>query len=232
MPDTPAHTLRTFGHALNELRSNVLTMASLTEQNLENAFKGLTSGNIELCNEAIATDEEVNQYEVLIDREGFEILMRFNPVATDLRLVLSGMKVAANLERVSDQAENIAKRARKSLKQAQVPETRMLEPLYEVAIGMLRDSMRAFAEGNIDISLSVKTRDKELDAAHKRAIKELTAIIEAEPAHVKIYLHLIFIIRSLERIGDHSVNICEDTVFMESAADIRHMTVESAVNRL
>ena len=232
MSDPHAHILRSFENALNESRNHVLTMASLTEQNLRNTFNGLVTRNIELCNEAIANDEEVNALEILVDREGFEILMRYNPVASDLRAVLAGMKVANNLERISDQAENIAKRVRKFLKQSQVPETRILEPLYELAMEMFRNSIRAYTEGDLNLSLAVKARDKELNTAHKKAIKELTAIIEAEPSRVRTYLQLIFIVRCLERIGDHAVNICEDAVFMESAADIRHMPVESAASRI
>jgi len=125
----------------------VLTMASVSQQNLDNAIRGLLSRNPELCNEAIAEDDDVNAYERTVDREGFEILMRFNPVATDLREVLSGMKVANNLERISDQAESIARRSRKILKATEVPEIKGIEPIYEMALGIFQDSIKAFSEG-------------------------------------------------------------------------------------
>ena len=115
MADVP-HTFGNFSTALREARNSVLRMASIAEQNLENAVRGLLTRNSELCNEAIVEDDEVNNLERRIDADSFEILMRYNPVASDLREVIAGMKVANNLERVSDEAQNIARRARKILK--------------------------------------------------------------------------------------------------------------------
>ncbi len=232
MPDNaPTHTLANFDAALKGARNNVLTMASIAQQNLENAIRGLFTRNSELCSEAIAEDDEVNSFERVIDREGFEILMRFNPVASDLREVLAGMKVANNLERVSDQAENIARRARKILKAPEVPEIQQIEPIYELAISLLKDSIRSYSEGNMELGISLFERDRELDKVHRKLIKELTKAIERDPSSVKTYLHLIFIVRCLERIGDHAVNIAEDAIFAEKAADVRHLRLEEAAEK-
>ncbi|MCB1065149.1 MAG: phosphate signaling complex protein PhoU [Verrucomicrobiae bacterium] len=225
------HTLGNFENALKAARNNVLTMASIAQQNLEYAIRGLLTRNPELCNEAIAEDDEVNAYERVIDREGFEILMRFNPVAGDLREVLAGMKVANNLERVSDQAESIARRSRKVLKSAEVPEIQQIEALYEMAISLLKDAIRTFSEGDMELGISLFERDQELDKAHRKLIKELTKAIEREPSAVKTYLHLIFIVRCLERVGDHAVNIAEDAIFAEKAADVRHLRLEEAAEK-
>lgn len=228
--NTP-HTLSSFEAALKAARNNVITMASITQQNLENAIRGLLTRNPELCNEAIAEDDEVNTYERMVDREGFEILMRFNPVASDLREVLAGMKVANNLERVSDQAESIARRARKVLKATEIPEVAQIEVVYEQAASILRDSIRAYSEGDVALGLSLMERDRELDKTHRKAIKDLSKIIEREPENVKVYLHLIFIVRCLERVGDHSVNIAEDVIFAERAADVRHLGAAEAAEK-
>lgn len=224
MPDsTHAHTLGSFDAALKECRRNVLTMASVAQQNLANSIEGLLTRNVELCNEAIAEDDDVNTLERTIDREGYEILMRFNPVASDLREVLAGMKVSNNLERVSDQAESIARRARKILKHPDVPEIQQVEALYEMASSLLSDSIKAFSEGNVELGLALMERDRELDKAHRKLIKELTKSIERDTANVKVYLHLVFIVRCLERVGDHAVNIAEDAIFAKMATDVRHL---------
>lgn len=219
-----------FEVALRDARNNVLRMASVAEQNLENAVRGLLNRNQELCNEAIAEDDEVNSLERTIDAESFEILMRFNPVASDLREVIAGMKVANNLERISDEAQNIARRARKMLKHPEVEEARMIEPLYDLAVALLRDSMRSYAEGDTELGLSLYDRDRELDKRHTKVIRELSRRMDNDSGsiHVKAFLHLVFIVRSLERVGDHAVNIAEDGIFLEEATDVRHLGPEKA----
>src|ERR1043166_8356478 len=107
------HILGTFDEALSTLRNNVLMMAGLTERSLERAMKGLFDRNDDLCAATIADDEEIDQLEKQIDKDGVDILLRFQPVASDLRRVVSAMKLSPNIERVADQATNIARRARK-----------------------------------------------------------------------------------------------------------------------
>ena len=229
MPDhLNEHTLGNFETALKEARKRVLTMASVAQQNLENAVRGLLTRNVELCNEAIAEDDDVNAYERVVDREGFEILMRFNPVASDLREVLSGMKVANNLERISDQAESIARRSRKVLKAPEIGEVQSIEPLFHQAHSLFTDSIRTYSERDIELGLSLFERDKVLDKDHRKMIKTLTKAIEEDTGNVKTYLHLIFVVRCLERVGDHALNIAEDAIFAEKATDVRHMDSDEA----
>lgn len=237
MPDSSQasyapHTLGNFEAALKGLRHNVITMASLASQNLSNAIQGLLSRNLELCNDAIAADDEVNSMERTIDREGMEILVRFNPLASDLREVIASMKIASDLERVSDAAESIARRGRKILKYPVVPEALIVEPVYEMAQTMLGDAIRSFTEGDLQLGIGLLERDEALDLAHDKAIKELRRSIERDTAHLKTYLHLIFVVRCLERVGDHSVNIAEDAIFAKKATDIRHMSREDAAAQI
>jgi len=226
------HILGSFENALRDARNNVLRMASIAEQNLEHAVRGLLSRNTELCNEAIAEDDEVNQLERRIDAESFEILMRFNPVAGDLREIIAGMKVANNLERISDEAQSIARRARKVLKHPEISEVALIEPVYEKALSLFRDAMKSYAEGNTELALSLYARDRDLDEAHSNVIRELSERMDRGSGQVKQVLHLIFMVRSLERVGDHAVNIGEDAVFLINAEDIRHLGHKRAGKRL
>ncbi|MFT5469241.1 MAG: phosphate transport system protein [Verrucomicrobiales bacterium] len=223
-----AHLLSAFAESLNELRSAVLSMASVAQHNLEHAIKGLLTRDTAMCNESIAEDDDVDASEKSIDAQGHDLILRFSPVAHNLRQVLSAMKIASNLERASDQAVNIARRARKILKGPELPETREIEPIAEMALSELRDSVKSFAEGDVNLAIAIGDRDAKLDSAHKKLTKRLIASMEQKPDAIKPLLNLIFIVRCLERIGDHAVNIGEDTVFMESATDIRHTEPEAA----
>lgn len=231
MADSP-HILGSFEQALREARNHVMRMASIAEQNLEHAVRGLLTRNAEHCNEAIAEEEEVNQLERRIDADSFEILMRYNPVASDLREIIAGMKVASNLERISDEARNIARRARKLLKHPEIPEAHLIEPVYDLAASILRDAMRAYAEGNTELAISLYARDKELDSAHRDVIRELSKRMDRDAEQVKQFLHLVFMVRSLERVGDLAVNIGEDAVFLINAEDIRHLGARRAAKQL
>ncbi|MDF1812958.1 MAG: phosphate signaling complex protein PhoU [Verrucomicrobiales bacterium] len=217
------HTLGDFEDSLRNTRKEVLTMASVAQQNLGSAVTGLLNRNEDLCNDAIAEDEEVNQLERAIDQRGMEILIRFNPVATDLRMVVAAMKISANLERISDQAENVARRARKVLKKDAVQEVNLIGPIYELAANLLKDAVKSFAEDDANLALTLFERDQVLDKLHRKAIKKYTTLMEEDIENLRTYLNLIFIVRCLERVGDHSVNIGEETVYINQGRSIRHI---------
>lgn len=203
-------------------------MASLSQRNLENVRRGLLERNSDLCNEAVGKDDEVDELERQVDREGMELILRYAPVASDLRQVLRSMKVATDLERVSDQAVGIAKRARKLNKQTEVAATKTMEPVFDLACQLLRDSVRAFSDGNIELARTVIAGDGELDNLHKEVLKQLTSLMEEDLDNLRIYLHLTFVVRFLERVGDHAVNIAEELVFIEGGSDIRHLKASQA----
>src|SRR3954452_12824706 len=130
------HTLGTFEQALENLRNNVMMMASQTERSLNRALKGLMDRDDELCALAIADDEEIDQLEKQIDKDGIDLLLRFQPVASDLRRVVSAMKLSSTLERMADQAVNIARKARKLSRHPALPETDFIEPMFAHAMSM------------------------------------------------------------------------------------------------
>ncbi len=215
------HILKDFDHAMNTLRGEVLTMAGLARVNLERAMQALFDRNLELANAVIADDNEVDELERRVDQLGMDVLVRFHPVASDLRLVVTAMKISMNLERISDHAVNIAKRSRKLCAAPVLPDVNLLEPLYTLADHLLRDAISAFSDRNATLGESLHARDKELDRLHRDATATFGSRIE-ESGRSEEYLHLILIVRSLERVGDMASNIGENAVFLDVAKDIRH----------
>ncbi len=200
------HTLGTFEHALENLRNNVMMMASQTERSLNRALKGLMDRDDKLSALAIADDEEIDQLEKQIDKDGIELLLRFQPVASDLRRVVSAMKLSTNLERMADQATNIARKARKLNKHPALPEILLLTPMQEHAMAMFRDSVDAYVREDAQAARAIIPQDDALE-------------------QLRGYINLMFVARHLERVGDHATNIAEDAVYAVAAEDIRHQQV-------
>ena len=223
------HILGTFDEALAALRNNVLMMSSLTERSLDRAMKGLINRDDNICANAIADDEEIDQLEKQIDKDGVDILLRFQPVASDLRRVVSAMKLSSNLERMADQATTIARRARKLNQHPPLPEVELIKPMYDHAMLMFKDSVDAFVREDVDLGRAVVPRDEKLDDLNRMASHKLVERMAKNPEQLRGYLNLIFIGRCLERVGDHATNIAEDAVYAAAAEDIRHQTVAASV---
>ncbi len=211
------------------MRNNVLMMASLTERNLERAFRGLFDRDEELCNLVIADDEEIDSLEKQVDKDGIELLLRFQPVAIDLRSIIAAMKLSANLERIADQATGIARRARRLNQAPVLAEAGLLERMTSDVTGMLKDSLRAFTDGDLELAGTIKPRDRQLDQTNTEINQQLTDLAQKQPGNIQSYLDLIFIARNIERIGDHATNIAEDAIYVKAAQDVRHVKAEAAV---
>jgi phosphate transport system protein len=225
----PKHILGTFDEALSSLRNNVLMMAGLAERTLDRAVRGLLQRDDNLCTTAIADDEEIDQLEKQIDKDGVDVLLRFQPVASDLRRVVAAMKLSPNIERIADQATNIARRARKLNKHPPLPEIELIVPIQAHAMAMFKDGIDAFVREDVELGRAVVARDKDLDQMNKMASRRLTDRMAEDPKQLRGYLNLIFISRCLERVGDHATNIAEDAVYAAAAEDIRHQTAAAPV---
>jgi phosphate transport system protein len=197
-------------------------MASLTELSLSNAARALATRDENLANRVIAEDEGVDDLEKKIDADGINILTRFAPLAHDFRRVFSTMKAATDLERITDQAVSISRRTKRLLHSTTLPETGMLEPIFSVASSLLADGIRSFTEENTELALGLKARDRELDKMQHDFIDRITRRMEEDAANAQSYLDLVLIARYIERVGDHAVNIGEDSVYSSSAQDVRH----------
>ena len=220
--DSTRHILTSFEAALDNLRKDVLMMSSLTSRSLENSRKGLFDRDEDFCNSVIADDEEIDILEIQVDNEGIEIMMRFHPFASDLRNVIAAMKTSVNLERAADQCVGIARRVKKLLLHEQIAQTLRIEPIFQMSASLLHDSIKAYANNDIELARTIKNRDKQLDTLNREFADTLTDLMPENAGHIRAFIELIFIARCLERIGDQAKNIAEDTIFAVTVKDVRH----------
>ena len=197
-------------------------MSSLTSRSLENSRKGLFDRDEDFCNSVIADDEEIDILEIQVDNEGIEIMMRFHPFASDLRNVIAAMKTSVNLERAADQCVGIARRVKKLLLHEQIAQTLRIEPIFQMSASLLHDSIKAYANNDIELARTIKNRDKQLDTLNREFADTLTDLMPENAGHIRAFIELIFIARCLERIGDQAKNIAEDTIFAVTVKDVRH----------
>jgi len=221
MPES-RHILSTFDDALHELKEKTIGMGIDTQRNLENSIRGLFERDKELCNQTIADDADQDQLEVEIDAIGTALIIKFRPLAHDLRMVLAAIKASTHFESISDQSLIIAKRARKMIKDPAMLEVSEIDPLYQFAGQMLADAFIAYTDTDTSKALSVIKCEKILKKTHKTTFRSLSEKLESSNGQTKNILALIFICRALERIGKLSINIAEEVIFEETAADIRH----------
>lgn len=207
---------------LSDFRRNALMMAGLAERSFDRARKGFEGRDEDWCNTVIADDEELDSLEVSLDHEAMAFLVRFHPVAGDLRQVIASMKFGGNLERVADQAVNIARRTRKLITREPVAAAARLLPAFDMAQAMLRDAVAAYSDWDAELARSLKERDRGLDRLVRLAGEELTSLMAEDTPNIPGYLDLVFIGRAVERIGDLAKSIGEDIFFAILAEDLRH----------
>ena len=222
MAERSKHISSSFEAALYGLKNDVLTMSSLTDRIFQAAMEGLLNRDSVLCSQVVADDYEIDILEKQVDLDSVNLLLRFHPVASDMREVISAMKVGTSLERIADQSVTIARRAKRLNARPAIRELALLEPPYRLALVIFRDSIRAFADGDYELARALKLKDRELDALTDDVVEKLVERAAHESESVPSYLDLIFVARAFERVGDNATNIAEDSFWRDQAEDIRH----------
>ena len=204
------HILASFDEALTGLKDDVLELGMLCRSNLSLSIRALLKREIDQVAQVLACQDEMTSLASRIDEDAMNLIVRFQPVASDLRFVLASMKVSANLERISSHVVKIAKRAPKILAIAEVAEINLLDPIYLRADQALGHAITAYSDNNSALVSALVEEDNEIDKLYKKARKTYTSAIEGNPENYKELIHLMFVARSLERIGDHAVHIAEN----------------------
>ncbi|HLP09305.1 MAG TPA: phosphate signaling complex protein PhoU [Opitutaceae bacterium] len=213
---------RFFDSELETLRSHLIQMGEKAIEQVRLSVRAVVENEPDLARQVRAGDDVLDRLEVLIDEEGVRYMSLRNPIATDLRLVVVGMKAGHDLERVGDEANNIAKRAIRLAGEPPVKPFVDLPRMSEIALGMLRDALDCFLHHDNDKALAVIRRDQEVDDLNKQIYRELSSYMVEKPDTISRALELMFISKSLERIADHATNIAEEMVYLAKGEDIRH----------
>ena len=208
---------------LERLERSLLDLGAEVEEAVRRAMRSLTERRADIARGVIERDRLLDAREVEIEEECLKILALHQPVAADLRFVAACLKINNDLERIGDLAVNIAERAEGLLRNAApVTLSRSLEPMAEVAVRMLRESLDAFVRGDVPLARQVLVEDDEVDDFLRRQLEELTAAMRSAPEDVEGLLRLTSVSRNLERIADLATNIAEDVVYMVDGEIIRH----------
>ena len=211
-----------FEAELQALRNQLLTMGGLVEERVHRAVHALIHRREEEAHRIIASDKEINDLQMEIDDRCLRLLATQTPLAVDLRLITSTMKINADLERVGDQAVNIAESVLVLIPQPPLKPLIDIPRMASIAEKMVRDALDAFVKRDAELARDVLRRDDEVDELKDQVFRELLTYMMADPSTIERALALILVSRAIERIADHATNIAEDVIFVVEARDVRH----------
>ena len=231
--DITQHWSRRFNAELEAVRSNVMAMGGIVEDQLRRAVEALERGDSALGEEVVRDDHKVNRLEVSIDEECSRIIARRQPTAGDLRLIMAIIKTITDLERIGDEAEKIGYLAsRLALHERPVDRYRALRHIGDLVGGMLHQSLDAFARLDTELAVQVVRDDKAVDQEYEALSRQAITLMMEDPRSISRVLDMLWVARALERIGDHAKNICEYVVYMAHGKDIRHVAIEEAAREV
>ena len=219
---TPVELTRHFDRELGNLKQDLLRMAALAETAVDKSVESVTNRNSDLAREVIIDDITLNRMELTIEDQAFKLLALRQPVATDLRLTVAAMRIATELERIGDQAVNIAERALELNSRPPLELPIDIKLMADMALGMVRTSIDAFVNQDPKLALQVCQRDVEVDILDDEYIQKLLDSMIKESRWVTRLHHFIIVVRNLERIADLATNIAEDIVFIVEGRVIKH----------
>ncbi len=203
------HIVKSFDEDLQEVRNTIVQMGGLAEAQLQAATKALMERNSDLAQDVIDGDREVDQLEKAVDNMTLRLLALRNPVADDLRLVISALKIASILERVADYSANIAKRVIALNQAPALGPVSTVPRMSELVRRMIHDTLSAYAEGDAVLAREVWHRDQDVDQLYNSMFRELLTYMMEDPRSITGCTHLIFMAKNIERMGDHMTNISE-----------------------
>ena len=228
------HLSTQFDSELNTVSSRVMEMGGLVESQLRHAIDALSQFSNEIANEVIATEPKVNALEIDIDRDLSSIIGRRQPTARDLRLLMAISKTTANLERVGDEADKIARMVKSIIESGStraLPASE-LNVAAELASALLRKALDAFARLDTVAAVVILKEDDQIDREFDGFVRKLITYMMEDPRTISSSLHLLFVAKAIERVGDHAKNIAESIIYIVKGEDVRHISmaqIESAV---
>ena len=217
---------RHFDEELNEIRKKLVRMAGLAEMLVGRSVQILVERNPALANDVWQAEEEVNRKQVEIDEDCLRLLALHQPMAVDLRFLVSTLRITGELERIADQAVNITEAAQVLIEKPEVKPLIDIPKMAVLASGMVKDSLNAFVQKNTQLASEVLFRDDQVDAYKDQIFRELLTYMLSDPKTIERAIELILISRHIERIADHATNIAEDAIYYVEGRDVRHHAAE------
>jgi phosphate transport system protein len=211
-----------FEEELQLLKNRLLNMGALVEERVHDATHALIERRLDTAERIITSDQDVNELQIEIDERCLRLLALQQPMASDLRLITAAMKINADLERIGDQAVNIAEQAVRILAHPPLKPMIDLPRMAQIAEKMTRESLDAFVRKDAKLARAILARDDEVDQLKDQVFRVLLTYMMADPGTIERALGLILVSRHLERIADHATNIAEDVIFVVEAKDVRH----------
>jgi len=228
------HTYRKFDAELESVRARVLEMGGLVEDQINKSVDALINADAEMAQRVIDNDHRVNALEVSSDEACTQIIALRQPAAGDLRMVLTIIKTITDLERIGDEAAKIARFALRMAETDRLALPRYTEIRFmaDLTMKILRTSLDAFARVDASSAATVARQDLEVDQEFDLFARQLSTYMMEDPRNVSLFIDLMFVVKAIERIGDHAKNISEYVVFMVKGKDVRHATLEELEREL
>ena len=224
------HISGQFNTELESIRSSVLAMGGMVEQQLSNALEAIHSQDVELARNIVETDLKVNAMEIAIDEECTRIIAKRQPAASDLRLILMISKTVTDLERMGDVADKLARMVLKKAGRTQPPLV-SLDSMGRLAIKMLHEALDAFARMDVEAAVRLYHEDDKIDRQYESVIRELMTYMMEDPRTIPQVMDVLWCARSIERIGDRCQHISDYIIYCVKGKDVRHTKIED-VNSL
>ena len=226
------HISHKFNEDLEQLRNDLLEMGGMVEVQLADAIKAIETADSELAEKVIITEQEVDKKEIQIDHQCTDIIARRQPAASDLRLVLSAIKVTRDLERMGDEAHKIAAIALGLHDVGTMRGYVELRHLSSNVAKIVRVSLDSFARFDVQMAVKVVRGDKETEIEYQSAMRELITLMMEDPREIGRVMNMMWALRALERIGDHARNIAEHVIYLVRGKDVRHASLSEIEDQL
>lgn len=208
------HTVRSYDQEMDHLTGLIVQMGGVAERQVADALEALLKRDVAIAAKVLSGDAEVDAYEEQVDQAVLQLLATRQPMAIDLRIIAMALKISNNLERTSDYAVSIAKRAQRLADQAEIKPLHALQRMSDISLGMVKDVLDAYVERDDAKAMEVWKRDAEVDALYTSLFRELITYMLEDPRKITTCIDLLFIAKNIERIGDHATNIAEKIHYM------------------
>lgn len=222
------HISQQFNADLQDIRNQMLAMGGLVQRQVTDAIEAICTGNTSSADKIIQREDDVDEMEINIEQECTHILVRRQPAASDLRMVLAVSRVVRDLERMGDEAAKIAIHALEVANGNQAGSkmcNQSIRHMGSAVIEMISDALNAFARHDIEGAIDVVRSDKIVDEQYASAIRELSTYMMEDPRSISQAINILWILRAIERIGDHARNISEQVIYLVSGTDVRHSSL-------